>query len=98
MAADRGYRLRPLAEGDLEDIWFYTLRTWSLEQAESYHAGLVATFEGLASGRKQGQPVEVREGYFKYAVGSHFVFYRQDDAGIDVVRILHQRMDVGRHL
>lgn len=98
MAESRGYRLYPLAQADLEDIWSYTATQWSAEQAESYHAGIIAAFEGLAAGGKQGRPSDVREGYLKYAVGAHLVFYRCSKAGIDVVRILHQRMDVTRHL
>jgi len=94
----RTYKLSPLAEADLEEIWLYTFKTWSLEQADSYHAGFVAAFEGLAAGTKAGRPVDVRDGYFKYAVGSHFVFYRQSDSSLDVVRILHQRMDTSAHL
>jgi plasmid stabilization system protein ParE len=34
----------------------------------------------------------------KYAVGSHLVFYRETGHDIVIVRILHQRMDVERHL
>lgn len=98
MAESRGYRLHPLALADLEDIWSYTASRWSLEQAESYHAAIVAAFEGLSIGSKQGRPSDVREGYFKYAVGSHLVFYRYSKDGVDIVRILHQRMDVTRHL
>jgi plasmid stabilization system protein ParE len=30
-------------------------------------------------------------------IGSHFVFYRITAEGIDVVRILHQRMDFEQH-
>jgi toxin ParE1/3/4 len=92
------YRLSPLAEADLEDIWLYTVETWSIEQAERYHAQMVAAFEGPANGRKKGRSTDIREGYFKYAIGSHFVFYRHADAGIDIIRILHQRMDVTLHL
>lgn len=92
------YRLSPLAISDLEKIWLYTFENWSLEQADSYHGDLVAAFKGLAKGTKTGRPVDVREGYFKYAVGSHFAFYRQSSTGIDVIRILHQRMDAQRHL
>lgn len=92
------YRLSPLALADLEEIWAYTAARWSPEQAESYHATIFAAFEGLAAGRKQGRPVDVRAGYWKYPVGSHLVFYRLHEAGIDVMRLLHQRMDVRRHL
>ena len=98
MAESRGYRLSPLAQADLEGIWSYTASRWSVEQAQSYHAAIVAAFEGLAAGSKQGRPSDVREGYFKYAVGSHLVFYRHSEGGIDIVRILHQRMDVMRRL
>jgi len=94
----RSYKLSPLAEADLEEIWFYTFKTWSLEQADTYQVDIVAAFEGLAAGTKVGRPVDIRDGYFKYAVGSHFVFYRQSDSSLDVIRILHQRMDTSAHL
>jgi len=42
---------------------------------------------------------EIRPGYRKLAAGSHMLFYRVSVEGvIDVVRVLHQRMDVDRHL
>jgi toxin ParE1/3/4 len=93
-----GYRLSPRALADLEEIWLYTFKAWSLEQADSYHSAIVNAFEDLASGGKTGHPVDIREGYFKYPVGAHLVFYRFTESGLVVVRVLHQRMDVGRHL
>ena len=97
-AKRRSYRLSPLAVADLEAIWLYTLETWSLEQAEIYHAAIVAAFDGLAQGKNIGRISDVREGYFKYAVGLHLIYFKQRDLNIDVIRILHQRMDVSRHL
>ncbi|WP_342239461.1 type II toxin-antitoxin system RelE/ParE family toxin [Inquilinus sp. OTU3971] len=92
------YQLTPLAEADLEEIWLYTFRNWSMEQADSYHRDLVAAMEGLAAGRKLGRKVDVCPGYLKYAVGAHIVYFREVDAEIVVVRVLHGRMDVRRHL
>ena len=97
-ASARIYRLTPLAEADLEQIWLYTSRNWSPEQADTYLAGIMAAFAGLAAGNRKGRPVLVREGYLKYAVGSHLVFYRESDTTMDVIRILHQRMDVENYL
>ena len=94
----RACLLSPRAEADLEEIWLYTYRNWSIEQADGYHAAIVDTFDGLATGRKTGRVVDIRDGYFKYAVGSHLVFYRLTERELIVVRVLHQRMDVGRHL
>jgi toxin ParE1/3/4 len=97
-ARGRQLRLTPLAGSDLEDIWRYTFEHWSFEQANLYHRDLVPTMEALARGDKTGRACTVRDGYFQYAVGSHLVFWRETNATLDVIRILHQRMDVGRHL
>jgi toxin ParE1/3/4 len=92
------YRLAPQAEVDLEDIWFYTLRHWSMAQADTYHRALVAAFEALASGRQQGRVADVRSGYLKLPCGSHVIYFRDRGDRLDVIRILHERMDVERHL
>ena len=101
-ARRHAYRLSPRAQSDLEEIWLHTFKNWSLKQADGYLTAIVDAFEGLAAGEKTGRPVDIREGYFKYPVGSHLVFYRFDEAGAEtglvVVRVLHQRMDVGKHL
>lgn len=94
----KAVRLSPAAESDLSEIWRYTARTWSLEQAESYHDQIIAAFEGLTAGTKKGRTVDARPGYLKYLVGSHLIFYRERNSQIEVVRILHSRMDVDRHL
>jgi toxin ParE1/3/4 len=99
MAGSTGhYRLSPLAEADLEEIWSYTVEAWSWEQAERYHAEMLDIFARLAAGQLSGRRIDVREGYLKYPVGSHFVFYRLGPGGIEVIRILHQRMDASRYL
>jgi toxin ParE1/3/4 len=41
---------------------------------------------------------EVREGYRRYPIVSHVVFHVERPIGVDVIRILHQRMDSTRHL
>ncbi len=94
----RAYRLAPRAESDLEEIWLYTSENWSFDQADRYHNAIVDAFEDLAAGRWTGRPVDIREGYFKHPVGAHFIFYRFTRSGLTVVRVLHQRMDVGRRL
>ena len=91
------YRLSPLAEADLEAIWRYIARHWSLEQADSYHRNLVAAFEGLAAGTKRGRP-SVLPDFQKYLCGAHVVFFQDFADHLDVIRVLHQRQDAERHL
>ncbi|KGE10506.1 type II toxin-antitoxin system RelE/ParE family toxin [Burkholderia gladioli] len=94
----RAVRLTPLAEADLEDIWTYTFEQWSLEQAERYVGDLVEAFERLARGDWVGRSSRASDDYRRYLVGSHVVFYRETTTTLDVIRVLHQRMDVDRHL
>ena len=92
----RGYLLSPAAQKDLSEIWDYSAQNWGTEQANRYVLGIRYSCEALAAGRERGRPIdEIRPGYRKLAVQSHFLCYRITNAGlIDVVRILHQRMDV----
>lgn len=98
MGASPRARFTPRARADLEEIWRYTFGRWSPDQADRYHQAIVDAAGELATGAKVGRAVEIGAGYLKYAVGSHVIFYRQTDAGIDVIRILHQRMDVSSRL
>jgi toxin ParE1/3/4 len=53
----------------------------------------------LASDPLRGRACdEIRPGYRKGHAGSHVIFYRVEDRRIDVVRIVHRRMDFERHL
>ncbi|KWK77701.1 type II toxin-antitoxin system RelE/ParE family toxin [Burkholderia ubonensis] len=97
-AKARAVRLTPLAQTDLEDIWAYTYERWSLEQAERYTDELVTAFEALARGDKLGRPSRARDSYLRYLVGLHAVFYRETTHTLDVIRVLHQRLDVDRYL
>lgn len=91
--------LSPKAQADLDVIWENTVKRWGLDQAEVYTRQLWRDMQSIAM-----QPTiarscsEVREGYYKYRSGSHVIFFRRMDDGIDVVRILHERMDFERHL
>ena len=91
-------RFTPAAQRDLEGIWEYTFDVWGLAQAERYVDDIRDVCEGLASGKRVGRRVEVRDGYLKCPVGRHLVFYRMGSDGVDVVRVLHQRMDTERWL
>ncbi|MEJ5083851.1 type II toxin-antitoxin system RelE/ParE family toxin [Ochrobactrum sp. MYb379] len=92
------YQLTPLAEADLEEIWVYTLREWPLDQPNIYIHDVIDAFEGLKDGSKRGRPTDIRAGYFKYAVGSHVIYFQEQGNNLVVIRVLHGRMDVIRHL
>lgn len=94
------YFLSPAAQIDLEQIWDYTCHRWGVEQADEYLRDLQRAIELAAVNPRIGQACEeIRPGYRKLAAGSHTPYCRvTPDGVVDVVRVLHQRMDVDRHL
>lgn len=94
------YVLSPAARADLDQIWDYTRERWDVKQAEKYIRDIQQAIERITDNPQIGRAYDdVRPGYRKHAVGSHTLYYRITDTDlINVVRILHQRMDVDRHL
>jgi toxin ParE1/3/4 len=92
--------LSPAAQADLEEIWDYTAERWDVDQAEEYLRGLQHAIERAAANPRVARSCdEIRPGYRQLAAGSHTLYYRLSaDGTVDVVRVLHQRMDVDRHL
>jgi toxin ParE1/3/4 len=95
-----GYVLTPRARHDLSEIWDYSAVQWGATQADRYIRLITSACAALADGRTKGRSAQaIRPGYFRQTVGSHVLFYRaRKRGGIEIVRILHQRMDVERHL
>jgi toxin ParE1/3/4 len=86
------------AKQDLLSIGRYTQMTWGREQRNRYLAKRDASFHLLAKEPHRGRSCDdIRAGYFKYHVGRHLIFYRQFPEVLDIVRILHDRMDVETH-
>ncbi|KJQ54215.1 type II toxin-antitoxin system RelE/ParE family toxin [Microbacterium sp. SA39] len=93
------FRLTPAAQRDLSGIWDFTEERWNAEQAETYIIELRAAIERVAEAPERGRACDgIREGYRCYRIGSHLVFYIETDRSVDVIRILHERMDPTRHL
>lgn len=84
------------AELDLKSIGVYTQNTWGIRQRNKYLTMLDKGFHALAADHMKGQDCgEIRNGYRKYQIGRHVIFFREIDVSlIEVVRILHERMDI----
>ncbi|MBK9223769.1 MAG: type II toxin-antitoxin system RelE/ParE family toxin [Flavobacterium sp.] len=85
---------------DLEEIWKYTVETWSENQAEIYYLLLIDSCQELANKPNQGKSYEVVEkNVLGFKTGQHLIFYRiVTEKEIEVVRILHGMMDLKNHL
>lgn len=93
------YRLSPKAQRDLEAIFDYTVEQWGLSQALRYTDLIEATLAKLAEAPQQSQDsIFIRLGYRRRRVEQHTIYFRPTSYGIEIIRILHQRMDSTRHL
>jgi toxin ParE1/3/4 len=92
------FRLTELARQDLRSIGRYTQANWGREQRNIYLSKIDASFHLLASEPDRGRACDdIRSGYRKYRVGRHVIFYLLSSAGIEIIRVLHDRMDLEAH-
>ena len=95
------YKISLLARNDLDNIWLYTFENWSIEQADRYLNLIIDEIEYIAQQPDSGSDFSYfRTGYYRSKIKSHFIFYRIDQKNgfVEIIRILHQRMDIDNRL
>lgn len=95
------YIISEEANRDIENIWLYTLKNWSAEQADRYFNLIMNEIEYLTEHPKSGKDYnQIRKGYFCTRLKSHFIFYKINlkKRQIEIIRVLHQRMDLESQL
>lgn len=79
---------------DLSDIWQYTYETWSIEQADTYYNMIKQQCQKIANGKEKGKNYHtIQKGLLGHRVGKHIIFYHVVANDIEIIRILHERMD-----
>lgn len=91
--------LRPVAAADIDQIFDYTAERWNFLQAVNYTNAILETCHNLADGHLNGRDAgDIRPGFRRQTCRSHVIFYRLLPNNLEVVRILHQRMDFDSRL
>jgi toxin ParE1/3/4 len=91
--------IRPRAARDLKDIWAYTAQQWGAVQADQYLHDIDREIQGLLKFPEMGVPCDsVRTNYRALHVKSHLVFYLHKGQRLEIVRVLHESMNVKSHL
>ncbi len=88
--------LRQKAIDDLNDIWNYTYEKWSIKQADKYYATIKLACKGIGENPDIGKDYDViSRKLFGFKSGKHIIFYKTlSEDRIEVIRILHERMDL----
>ena len=87
-------RETPLAESDLDAIWFYIAQD-SPGQATRFLRTIDEKCRTLADAPMIGRSrPELAPGLRSLPVGNYAIFYRPIEDGIEIVRVLHQSRDI----
>lgn len=94
------YRITNEGVKDLEDIWGYTCRMWSEDQADRYYNAIISGFKIICSnptlfGKDYGMIIHGLRGF---KINKHIIFYLIESNYVYVIRILHECMDISRQL
>ena len=83
---------------DLFQIWNYTCDNWSEVQADTYYQMLLRNCRLIAGNPDIGKAYSaIMKGLLGFKAGRHIIFYQKaDDRTIEIIRILHEQMDIKR--
>jgi toxin ParE1/3/4 len=89
----------PGASQDIDAVFDYTDGRWGLDQAITYTLGIKSTLQQICGGKRRGRRIpQLAAAYLSVSYQSHYLIYRETRQSIVLIRILHQRMNIGRHL
>ena len=94
------YIISEKALEDINNIWIYTAENWSVEQADRYYNLIIDEIEYIVDNLDMALDFGKNRKSYRYSkVKSHLIFFKKDKANkMEVVRILHERMDVENRL
>ncbi len=92
--------LRQEAIDDLNGIWIYALEEWSEKQADKYYATLEFACMQIGKNPELGKEYDgINRNLLGLRTGKHIIFYQVISKGeIEVIRIMHERMDLKNRL
>jgi len=99
MSSRKFVKLSPRARHDFIDILRFTGEAWGQKQLLTYRDKINDALQAIGNNPQLGhRRDDLPATHWAYLVGAHVIVYRSDADSIGVVRILHQRMSLARHL
>ncbi|MCC6942947.1 MAG: type II toxin-antitoxin system RelE/ParE family toxin [Thermomicrobiales bacterium] len=87
------------AESDIRHVLAYTQKVWGPEQRRRYRRQIDGALERLAQFPESGESVDgFGTDLRRTPVGQHSIYYRDSGETIEVLRVLHNRMDASTHI
>jgi toxin ParE1/3/4 len=101
MSSPSKYTLIITAEAneDYEDIMAYTLVTGGVDQLSIYDDKIQEALTIITQDPQRGRKHKKLSSHLRYYhVGRHFIIYQIEATTVQVLRILHENMDISRHV
>jgi len=99
LPASKKLRISAPAQQNLKDIATYTKTTWGNKQAQHYLKQLRQSFDRLCIEPNLGKPYpDIDQTLQSHLCQKHIIFYRINGNTLNIIRILHQSMDIEKHL
>lgn len=93
------YILSPQAKEDIQKIKAYTQEQWGNSQTQRYISNIRDKMKWLSENPLIGiKRDDVKNTYRSFPVESHIIFYRMVKNHIEIIGVIHQKMDVQKHL
>jgi toxin ParE1/3/4 len=94
------YIINEKALEDINNIWIYTAENWSIQKADRYYNLIYDEIEYIVRNFEIASDFwKIRKSYKYSKVKSHLIFFKKDKNNeIEVVRVLHERMDIENRL
>lgn len=91
---------RQAAIDDLNNIWNFTFEKWSENQADKYYAAIKFACKEIGENPDLGkEDTGISQNLLGLKSGKHIIFYHLvSNNEIEVIRILHERMDLKNRL
>lgn len=92
-------KLSPKAREDFIDILRYTGEKWDQKQLLIYRDKINEALLAISHNPQLGHGRDdLPSTHLAYLVGSHIIIYRKNADSLGIIRILHQRMSLARHV
>jgi plasmid stabilization system protein ParE len=99
-----GHLITPAAENDLINIWLYIARD-NQDAADRVYQAIEKTFESFLAAPHMGTLYQAKRPQLKkirfFLVSkfqNYIIYYREHPQGVEIVRVLHARMNKKEHL
>ena len=90
------FKIKKAALNDLREISIYTRKTWGKEQEDVYMKGIFACFEKIAKHQTHNRNLShIEPDCLIYKISHHLVVFRWlEDGRPEILRVLHEKMDI----